>query len=91
MVHGGLHTLPAVSSLVTLNMPSWPFLYTMGPSVVGCGLHALALCRCMCVGLWHPKAGNTVPGCHMPHVPPVISQFAAVAHSLPPCLFLIPL
>jgi hypothetical protein len=72
MVHGGLHTLPAVSSPVTLNAPSWPFSYAMGPSVVGRGLHALALCWCTCVGLWHPKAGNAVPGCHMPRVPHII-------------------
>jgi hypothetical protein len=34
MVYGGLHTLPAVSSPVTLNAPSWPFSYAVGPSVV---------------------------------------------------------
>jgi hypothetical protein len=34
LTHGGLYTLPAVSSLVMLNMPSWPFSYAMGPSVV---------------------------------------------------------
>jgi hypothetical protein len=39
MVHGGLHTLPAVSSLVMLNALSWPFSYAVGPSVVGRGLH----------------------------------------------------
>jgi hypothetical protein len=57
---------------VTLNAPSWPFSYAVGPSAVGRGLHALALCWCMCVGLRHPKAGNAVPGCHMPRVPPII-------------------
>jgi hypothetical protein len=37
MVHGRLHTLPAVSSPVTLNALSWPFSYAVGPSVVGWG------------------------------------------------------
>jgi hypothetical protein len=73
MVHGGLHTLPAVSSPVTLNVLSCPFSYAVGPSVVGRGLHALALCWCMCVGRL------------------LSSRFAAMAHSLPPCIFLIPL
>jgi hypothetical protein len=72
MVHGGLHILPTVPSPVTLNVPSWPFLYAMGPSVVGRGLHALVLCWCMCVGLWHPKAGNAIPGCYMPCALPII-------------------
>jgi hypothetical protein len=87
MIHGRLHTLPAVYSPVTLNVPSRPFSYAMGPSVVGRGLHALALCWCMCVGLRHPKAGNAVPGCHMPCVPPIIRPVRCHGTLLTPASF----